>query len=119
MWTWTALDADPKLIVSWLVGGRDSGYAIDSWTICAAGWQIACSLPPMGTSAYLEAVEGAFGGDIDYAVLQKLYGTAQEAAKGRYSPAVCTGTRREQIEGIPRPSTSARATSSGRTSRCE
>jgi hypothetical protein len=54
-----------------------------------------------GHRAYLEAVEGAFGGDVDYAVLQKLYGTAPEAAKGRYSPAVCTGARRERIEGNP------------------
>jgi hypothetical protein len=54
-----------------------------------------------GHRAYLEAVEGAFGGDVDYAVLQKLYGTAPEAAKGRYSPAVCTGTRRERIEADP------------------
>jgi hypothetical protein len=56
-----------------------------------------------GHKAYLDAVEGAFGGDVDYAVLQKLYGTAPEAAKGRYSPAVCIGARKDQVEGNPDP----------------
>ncbi len=52
-----------------------------------------------GHKAYLEAVEGAFGGDIDYAMLVKLYGTAPESFKGRYSPAECIGARKDRIEG--------------------
>jgi hypothetical protein len=56
-----------------------------------------------GHRAYLEAVEGAFGSDIDYAMLVKIYGAAPESAKGRYSPAECTGTRKERIEGNPDP----------------
>ena len=53
--------------------------------------------------AYLEAIEGAFGGDIDYAMLIKLYGAAPETAKGRYSPAECIGSRKMPIEGDPDP----------------
>jgi IS1 family transposase len=101
VWTWTALDADPKLIVSWLVGGRDSGYAIEFMDDLRSRLANRVQLTTDGHKAYLEAVEDAFGGDVDYAILQKLYGTAPEAAKGRYSPAVCTGTRRERIEGNP------------------
>jgi len=56
-----------------------------------------------GHKAYLEAVEGVFGADVDYAMLQKLYGTAPESAKGRYSPAECIGARKEPIEGKPDP----------------
>lgn len=53
--------------------------------------------------AYLKAVEGAFGGDVDYAQLVKLYGAASESAKGRYSPAECIGARKKRIEGNPDP----------------
>jgi hypothetical protein len=56
-----------------------------------------------GHRAYLEAVEGAFGGDIDYGMLVKLYGASSESAKGRYSPAECIGARKERIEGNPDP----------------
>lgn len=56
-----------------------------------------------GHRAYLEAVEGAFGGDVDYAQLVKLYGAVSESAKGRYSPAECIGARKERIEGSPDP----------------
>jgi IS1 family transposase len=101
VWTWTALDADSKLIVTWLVGGRDSGYAIEFTDDLRSRLANRVQLTTDGHKAYLEAVEGAFGGDVDYAVLQKLYGTAPEAAKGRYSPAVCIGTRQERIEGNP------------------
>ncbi len=56
-----------------------------------------------GHKPYLEAVEGAFGGDVDYAILNKIYGTVPEAAKGRYSPAVCLGAKKDRIEGSPDP----------------
>jgi hypothetical protein len=56
-----------------------------------------------GHKAYFEAVEAAFGADIDYAQLVKIYGSAPESAKGRYSPAECTGSRKEKIEGNPHP----------------
>lgn len=101
VWTWTALDADSKLIVSWLVGGRDSEYAMEFMDDLANRLSNRVQLTTDGHRAYLDAVEGAFGADIDYAVLQKLYGTAPEASKGRYSPAVCIGARKERIEGNP------------------
>jgi IS1 family transposase len=100
-WTWTAICADTKLVPSWVVGGRDSEYAIALMDDLRSRLAHRVQLTTDGHRAYLEAVEGAFGGDIDYAVLQKLYGTAPEAAKGRYSPAVCIGARKERIEGDP------------------
>lgn len=103
IWTWTAIDADSKLIVSYFVGGRDGECAM--WFIDDLRARLAnrVQLTSDGHKAYLEAVEGAFGADVDYAVLQKIYGTAPEAARGRYSPAECIGTKKERIEGDPDP----------------
>src|SRR3972149_1198949 len=85
-WTWTAIDADSKLILSWLVGGRDSDYAMAFMDDLASRLANRVQLTSDGHRAYLEAVEGAFGADIDYAMLVKIYGTSPESAKGRYSP---------------------------------
>ena len=101
-WTWTALDADTKLIVSWLVGGRDAEYANVFMDDLAARLANRVQLTTDGHKAYLEAVEGAFGADVDYALLVKLYGEAPEAQK-RYSPAECIGARKEAITGNPDP----------------
>lgn len=100
-WTWTAIDAESKLIVSWLVGGRDSEYAMAFMDDLRDRLANRVQLTSDGHRAYLEAVEGAFGGDVDYAQLVKLYGAAPEAMKGRYSPAECVGARKERIEGNP------------------
>ena len=100
IWTWTALDADSKLIVSWLVGGRDSEYAMTFMDDLCARLENRVQLTTDGHKAYLEAVEGAFGADIDYAMLVKLYGAAPEGEK-RYSPAQCIGARRQVVEGKP------------------
>lgn len=101
-WTWTALDSDSKLIVSYLVGGRDSEYAIGFMDDLCARLANRVQLTTDGHRAYLEAVEGAFGGDIDYAMLIKLYGEpASRTDQRRYSPAECTGARRDRIEGNP------------------
>ena len=100
-WTWTAIDADSKLIVSWLVGDRDSDYANAFMHDVADRLANRVQLTSDGFKPYLQAVEGAFGSDIDYAMLVKMYGASQEAAKGRYSPAQCTGARREPVEGNP------------------
>lgn len=100
-WTWTAIDADTKLVMSWLVGGRDSEYAMGFMDDLSRRLANRVQLTSDGHRAYLEAVEGAFGGDIDYAMLIKLYGTSPDSAKGRYSPAECTGARKERIEGDP------------------
>ncbi|NMN57078.1 IS1 family transposase [Xanthobacter sp. SG618] len=102
-WTWTAIDAESKLIVSWLVGGRDSEYAMAFMDDLAGRLANRVQLTSDGHKAYLEAVEGAFGGDVDYAMLVKLYSTASESARGRYSPAECIGARKERIEGSPDP----------------
>ena len=99
-WTWTALDSDSKLIVSWLVGGRDSEYAIAFMDDLRSRLANRVQLTTDGHRAYLEAVEGAFGGDVDYAQLIKLYGDAPQTA-ARYSPAPCIGARKRAIEGRP------------------
>src|ERR1700730_2236388 len=100
-WTWTAIDAASKLLISWLVGGRDSDYAIAFMDDLRSRLANRVQLTGDGHKAYLEAVEGAFGGDVDYAQLVKVYGASPESAKGRYSPAECTGARKERIEGNP------------------
>jgi IS1 family transposase len=103
VWTWTAIDADTKLMPSWFVGGRDSDSGIIFMDDLASRLANRVQLTSDGHKAYLEAVEGAFGGDIDYAQLVKLYGPTSEAAKGRYSPAECIGARKTPIEGKPDP----------------
>ncbi|QDM26739.1 DDE-type integrase/transposase/recombinase [Tardiphaga sp. vice304] len=102
-WTWTALDADSKMIVSYFVGGRDGECAM--WFMDDLRSRLAnrVQLTSDGHRAYLEAVEGAFGGDVDYAQLVKIYGSSPESARGRYSPAECTGARKERVEGSPDP----------------
>jgi IS1 family transposase len=100
-WTWTAIDADSKLIVSYFVGGRDSDCAICFMDDLRSRLANRVQLTSDGHKAYLEAVEGAFGGDIDYAMLIKMYGPSTESAKGRYSPAECTGAKKTRIEGSP------------------
>jgi IS1 family transposase len=99
-WTWTALDADSKLIVSYLVGGRDAEYAMWFMDDFAARLANRVQLTSDGHRAYLEAVEGAFGCDVDYAQLVKMYG-ATIGAPGRYSPAECTGSKKIRREGNP------------------
>jgi IS1 family transposase len=101
-WTWTAIEADTKLIVSHFVGGRDGECAM--WFMDDLKSRLAnrVQLTSDGHKAYLEAVEGAFGGDVDYAMLVKIYGNTTEA-KGRYSPAECIGAKKERIEGSPDP----------------
>jgi IS1 family transposase len=101
-WTWTALDADSKMILSYLVGGRDAEYAMWFMDDLASRLANRVQLTSDGHRTYLEAVEGAFGCDVDYAQLVKLYGG--EGGLGperRYSPAECTGTRKRRVEGNP------------------
>ena len=102
-WTWTAIDADSKLMISWLVGGRDSDYAMMFMDDLRSRLANRVQLTSDGHRAYLEAVEGAFGGDVDYAQLVKVYGASPESAKGRYSPAECTGALKVPVEGDPDP----------------
>jgi IS1 family transposase len=100
-WTWTAIEADTKLIVSYFVGGRDGECAAVFMDDLASRLATRVQLTSDGHKAYLEAVEGAFGADVDYAMLVKLYGATSEGAKGRYSPAECTGAIKTPITGAP------------------
>jgi IS1 family transposase len=100
-WTWTGIEADTKLIVSWLVGGRDGEYAMAFMDDLRSRLANRVQLTTDGHKAYLEAVEGAFGGDVDYAILHKVYGSSPESMKGKYSPAECIGTQKHRIEGDP------------------
>ena len=104
-WTWTALDSDSKLIISWLVGGRDSEYASSFMEDLRSRLANRVQLTTDGHKAYLEAVEGAFGCDVDYAQLVKLYGepTGQKGHERKYSPPECNGTRKRRVEGNPDP----------------
>jgi len=103
VWTWVALDADSKLVGSFYVGGRDSYAAIVIADDLAKRLVNRVQVTTDGHRAYLEAIEGAFGGDVDYAQLVKLYGDVPESMKGKYSPADCIGTRKTRIEGDPDP----------------
>jgi IS1 family transposase len=102
VWTWTAIDADSKLIVSWFIGTRDAGAAYTFMQDVASRLRNRVQLTTDGHKPYLAAVEDAFGADIDYAMLQKLYG-ADPQAETRYSPAQCIGTRTAVITGEPNP----------------
>jgi IS1 family transposase len=100
VWTWTAIEAQSKLLISYLVGGRDGEYAMALMDDLRSRIVNRVQLTTDGHAAYLEAVEGAFGGDVDYAMLVKIYGQGAEAEK-RYSPADCIGARKTAIEGNP------------------
>ena len=99
VWTWTAVDADSKLTIAYLVGRRDAGCAYEFIQDLAGRLANRVQLTTDGLKVYLEAVEGAFGCDIDYATLVKIYGAAQEEV--RYSPAVCLGAKAAVITGRP------------------
>jgi IS1 family transposase len=101
VWTWTGIDPDSKLIVSWVVGSRDSYSAKSLMDDLAARLATRVQLTTDAHKAYLEAVEDAFGSKIDYAMLVKLYGAASDSSMGRYSPAECIGIRKQAIEGLP------------------
>ncbi len=102
IWTWTAIDADTKLVPSWYVGSRDSAAARHFIGDLALRLTNRVQLTSDGHKPYLEAVEQSFGADIDYAMLVKIYGEAAVPA-GRYSPGVCTGAIKTRVEGRPDP----------------
>jgi IS1 family transposase len=103
VWTWVGIDADTKLVVSYLVGGRDAGWAIDFMEDCANRISNRVQITTDGHRAYLEAVENAFGADIDYAMLQKIYGAPSDEETRRYSPAKCIGCDMKVVSGNPDP----------------
>jgi IS1 family transposase len=101
VWTWTAIDADTKLMPSWYVGARDGAAAQLFIGDLALRLANRVQLTTDGHKPYLEAVEQSFGADIDYAMLVKIYGDVPGA--GRYSPGECIGTQRLRVEGKPDP----------------
>ncbi len=101
-WTWTAIDADSKLIVSWLLGERDSRSAYHFIADLAERLTDRVQLTSDGLGLYRWAVEWVFGSDVDYAQLVKIFGAPVEGEK-RYSPATCKGTKRSAVMGNPHP----------------
>lgn len=103
VWTWTGIDADSKLIISWLVGGRDAGVAYEFIEDLASRLTHRVQLSTDGDRTYLDAVDAHFGGDIDYAMLIKVYGAVPQAEQRRYSPAKCIGVTSHAVTGNPDP----------------
>jgi IS1 family transposase len=103
VWTWIGIDADTKLVVSYLVGGRDGGWAGEFMEDCASRIANRVQITTDGHRAYLDAVENAFGADIDYAMLQKIYGAPSDEETRRYSPAKCIGCDMKVVSGDPDP----------------
>ena len=102
VWTWTAIDADSKLILSWRVGGRNAWHAQHFMYDVAARLANRVQLTTDGHRVYLDAVDLAFGEDVDYAMLVKLYGAARDR-EATYSPSECIGCRTVEITGNPNP----------------
>jgi IS1 family transposase len=104
VWTWTALDADTKLMVGYFVGDRSGESALiisDDLRGRIASERV--QITTDGHNAYRAAMEEAFGADADYATIGKIYRTDPAAARGRYSPPICTGVKKHTVEGDPDP----------------
>ena len=100
VWTWTAIDADTKLVPSWIGGLRDAGYGYEFMLDLKSRLANRVQITTDGHRVYLNAVEEVFGADVDYAMLVKLYGAEQTVAGG-YSPAVCTGAHQHLVLDSP------------------
>jgi IS1 family transposase len=103
VWTFTAIDADTKLMPSFLVGSRDAGCATEFMQDLAGRLSNRVQLTSDGHRMYLQAVEDAFSGAVDFAQLVKVYGAAPEGPEVRYSPAECLGCQKMAIQGDPDP----------------
>jgi IS1 family transposase len=103
VWTWVGIDSDTKLAISYFVGNRDFESANIFMQDLASRIKNRVQLTTDGLKAYLEAVEGAFGNDIDFGQLNKIYATLNREDSRRYSPAECTGAIKKQITGNPDP----------------
>lgn len=100
VWTFVALDADTKLALSWLVGLREPSYALEFAKDIKERLANRVQMTTDGHHMYFDAVENAFGDDIDYAQLIKYYGV-ERSESGRYSPAKCTQAKAKSIKGSP------------------
>jgi IS1 family transposase len=103
VWTWTAIDADTKLIISYTLGDRGAATALSFMRDVAGRIANRIQLTTDGHRIYADAVEDAFGADIDYAMLVKIYGASSENPESRYSPATCIGCRTGILAGNPDP----------------
>lgn len=99
-WVWVSMCADTKLVINWLVGGRDSDYARPFVADMADRLNDRIQLTSDGWQVYRDAVDRAFGGDVDYAMLIKQY-KGERQAEARYSPAVCVGCKTTPVTGRP------------------
>ncbi len=99
VWTWVGLDADTKLVPSWMIGTRDGAAATVFMKDLASRIAGRVQLTTDGHKAYLEAVESAFGSAVDYSQIIKIYGRAHEERDTRYSPAACLGIDKNAIQG--------------------
>jgi len=102
VWTWTAIDADTKLVPCWMVGQRGYETAMEFISDLAGRLSHRVQLTTDGHRSYLNAVEEAFGADIDFAQLQKIYGASNEG-HNRYSPGQCLGIQTNVVTGNPDP----------------
>jgi len=100
VWTWVAIDADSKLVPSWRIGNRDTITACEFVKDLAGRLANRVQITADGHKPYLVAIDGAFGTDVDFAQLIKIYGELAEGQK-RYSPADCIGTKKSKIVGNP------------------
>ncbi|MFC2006177.1 IS1 family transposase [Chloroflexota bacterium] len=100
VWTWTAIDAETKLVPSWFVGLRDAGYAFEFMRDLQSRLANRVQLTTDGHKVYLSVIEDVFGADIDYAMLVKLYGH-EPSGEARYSPAKCIGANQRVVTGHP------------------
>lgn len=103
IWTWIAIDADTKLIPSWLIGMRDASSARSFVEDLAGRLANRVQLTTDGLKLYINAVRRVFGEDIDYAMLVKIYGEIDTEGQRRYSPAMCIGCETHGISGMPDP----------------
>jgi IS1 family transposase len=104
VWTWTAIDAESKLIVSWHVGNRDGENACHFVCDVAERLNHRVQITSDGLKAYVDAVDLAFGGEVDFAQLHKIYGPAGPFTtknEARYSPAKCIGCETKVVTGSP------------------
>lgn len=101
VWTWTAICADTKLVPSWFVGSRDGEAASAFVNDLAGRLSNRVQITADGHKAYLDAIDTAFGSNVDYSMLVKIYGTTEVEGQKRYSPASCIGCKKEWITGQP------------------
>lgn len=103
VWTWTALDSDSKLIVSYFVGNRDGEHALEFITDLGSRLVDRPQITTDGLNSYIGAIDEIFGVDVDFAQLVKVYSETpdQKGPERKYSPGVCTGTYTKAITGRP------------------